>query len=147
MDLDLIEITMDREEMRPYLHEPFCLMVFETFETHYPTVGFERPWIGYFFSDGNQVVATGGFKGRPTGGKVEIAYGTVPRMEGQGYASKVCEMLVHRAISEVPNILVTARTLMEENASTKILKKNGFRCVGVVNDLEDGEVWEWHLIN
>jgi hypothetical protein len=33
--------------------------------------------------------------------------------------------------------------LPEENFSTKILKKNGFKFSGVVNDAEDGDVWEW----
>jgi [ribosomal protein S5]-alanine N-acetyltransferase len=36
-----------------------------------------------------------------------------------------------------------ARTLMEENYSTRILRKNGFECLGIVNDPDDGDVWEW----
>jgi hypothetical protein len=33
--------------------------------------------------------------------------------------------------------------LPEENASTSILKKNGFVMLGTVWDDEDGNVWEW----
>ena len=36
---------------------------------------------------------------------------------------------------------------MEENASTKVLKKNSYEFVGVVIDPEDGEVWEWKFKN
>jgi hypothetical protein len=39
--------------------------------------------------------------------------------------------------------VITARTLPEENHSTKILRKNSFTFVGSVMDPEDGEVWEW----
>jgi len=33
--------------------------------------------------------------------------------------------------------------LAEENFSTSILRKNNFLLMGVVNDPEDGDVWEW----
>lgn len=36
---------------------------------------------------------------------------------------------------------------MEENASTKVLKKNNYEFVSVVTDPEDGEVWEWKFNN
>lgn len=38
-----------------------------------------------------------------------------------------------------------SQTLPEENASTSILKKLGFRLVGTVEHPEDGPVWEWEL--
>lgn len=41
--------------------------------------------------------------------------------------------------------LVTAQTLPEENASTSVLKKNGFRPIGPVQAPEDGTVWQWEL--
>ena len=46
-----------------------------------------------------------------------------------------------------PTIQIIARTLMEDNASTKVLKKNDYKIEGVVTDPEDGEVWEWRFIN
>jgi len=55
----------------------------------------------------------------------------------------MCRLLVELALKTDPNLRITARTLMEENASTKILKKNGFQFVGSVIDPDDGEVWEW----
>jgi hypothetical protein len=44
-----------------------------------------------------------------------------------------------------PAIRITARTLQDGYASIKILKKNGFECLGIVHDEEDGEVLEWEL--
>ena len=44
------------------------------------------------------------------------------------------------------SIRITARTLMENNASTQILRKNGFEFKGIVFDEEDGDVWEWELV-
>jgi hypothetical protein len=42
-----------------------------------------------------------------------------------------------------PKLIITARTLVEHNYSTKILQRNGFRLLGNVWDKEDGDVWEW----
>lgn len=53
-----------------------------------------------------------------------------------------CAALVHIAKSFDPELMVTARTLPEQNASKSILRKNGFDLQGVVLDDEDGEVWE-----
>ncbi len=38
---------------------------------------------------------------------------------------------------------VVAHTLPEANASTRILDRIGFACVGTVVDPEDGPVWRW----
>lgn len=43
----------------------------------------------------------------------------------------------------VTNII--AHTLGEENASTKVLTKCGFRKVEEINDPEDGVIWQWRL--
>jgi hypothetical protein len=40
-------------------------------------------------------------------------------------------------------VKITARTLPQRNFSTKILEKNEFEFAGIVNDPEDGDVWEW----
>jgi hypothetical protein len=44
-----------------------------------------------------------------------------------------------------PTLLIAAQTLPEENASTTILRKLGFRLHGSVQHPEDGEIWEWRL--
>ena len=40
---------------------------------------------------------------------------------------------------------VTAKTLPQENPSTRILRRLGFDLEGPVMDEEDGEVWRWRL--
>ncbi len=142
--LDIVPIMPEKYLMDDYLQNAFCKEVFASVKEYYGKVGIRRPWLCYFFLKDKHVVATGGFKGPPKNDRVEIAYGTLPQYEGQGFASTVCHLLVQIALKASPYLLVTARTLMEENASTRILKKNGFSFFGPVSDPEDGQVWEWH---
>ena len=41
------------------------------------------------------------------------------------------------------NVKIIAKTLPENNASTRILIKNGFVFVCPINDEDDGNVWLW----
>lgn len=82
------------------------------------------------------------FKGPPTDGTVEIAYGVDPDHRCKGYATEAAEALTNFAFAEnVP--LVCAHTLPEANASTHVLTKCGFQKLGEVIDPEDGLVWRW----
>jgi ribosomal-protein-alanine N-acetyltransferase len=112
---------------------------------YYPKIGFNKPWVGYFFFKNSQVVGTGGFTGQPQGCKVEIAYWTFKAFEGQGIASFVCKQLIAIAKETEPNIIVTAKTAPEYNASTKVLQKNGFIFTEIVQDDEIGDAWLWTL--
>ncbi|MCA9392840.1 MAG: GNAT family N-acetyltransferase [Candidatus Omnitrophica bacterium] len=109
----------------------------------YQKVGYIPPWICYFAYDRKQCTGTCGFKYPPRENKVEIAYFTFPGFEGKGYASEMVKELIQLANSSDANITITARTLCEKNASTRILEKSGFQLIGEVNDEEDGIVWEW----
>jgi [ribosomal protein S5]-alanine N-acetyltransferase len=107
------------------------------------------PWRhGFFIVDAQrkEVVGTAGFKGPPDAdGVVEIAYGVAPEYQGRGYATEAANALVEFALSD-PNVrTVRAHTLPEQNASTRVLTKNGFRHLGEVMDPEDGRVWRWEL--
>ena len=86
-----------------------------------------------------------GYKGKPKDGKVEIAYGTFKKYEGQGIGTEICRQLVLRSLQTDPAVRITARTLQDGYASMTILKKNGFECLGIVYDDEDGDVLEWEL--
>lgn len=110
---------------------------------YYKVIGFTQPWIGYFAIKDKRVVGTGGYKGAPKNQTVEIAYSTFPDFEGQGIGTEICYALVELAQQTNASIRITARTLPEWNASTRILQKNQFVCLGSVIDPEDGEVWEW----
>ena len=63
----------------------------------------------------------GGFKEPPQNGRVQIACCTAPAL------------------------VIAAQTLPEENASTSILRKPGFRLDGEVIHPEDGRIREWRL--
>jgi hypothetical protein len=55
----------------------------------------------------------------------------------------MCKKLIEIAQNENKEITITARTLPEINASTKVLIKNGFINNGIILDADDGEVYEW----
>ncbi len=55
----------------------------------------------------------------------------------------MAERLRSIAKAAAPNVCVTAQTLPEENASTRVLRKLGFVLKGSVIDPGEGTVWEW----
>jgi len=95
--------------------------------------------------DGEEIIGAGGYKGKPKDGKVEIAYGTFKKHEGQGIGTEICRQLVLLSLRTDPAIRITARTFQDGHASMGILKKNGFVCLGIVYDEDDGNVLEWEL--
>jgi [ribosomal protein S5]-alanine N-acetyltransferase len=119
----------------------------------YKKTGFVPPWLGYLALDGKKVVGTCAFKSpaKETKGRVrrdvrvEIAYFTFPDFEGRGYAKAMAAELVKVAFTFEPDMVIFARTLPQENASTSVLKHNGFRFAGAVDDPDDGLVWQWEL--
>jgi ribosomal-protein-alanine N-acetyltransferase len=111
----------------------------------------ERPadhaWWMYFFV-GERVgalVGSGGYKGPPVDGGVEIGYEIGPQWRGRGYATAAVAALVQRARSSGSVDVVTAHTLGQENASVAVLRRNGFVRSGEVADPEHGVIWSWSL--
>ncbi len=109
----------------------------------YKRVGFSPPWICYYVKQGDELVGCAGIKGKPVNGTIEIAYGTFEYFRNQGIGSGICKILVKLSLKTDPSVRITARTLAENNFSTKILKKNRFKFLGGVYDPEDGNLWEW----
>jgi [ribosomal protein S5]-alanine N-acetyltransferase len=143
----LLPIDIDETKNAKFRNNQECVEILNVYPDYYQRVGYNKPWIGYFATvDGHEMVGGGGFKGQPQDGKVEIAYGTFKKYEGQGIGTEICRQLVLLSLQTDPSIRITARTLLENNASAQILKRNGFACTGMVFDEEDGEVWEWELI-
>jgi len=105
------------------------------------------PWIHGFAliqRADNAVVGSCGFKGPPNAdGAVEIAYGIDPNYRGNGYATEAAQALVTYAFKNSKVHMVSAHTLPETNASTRVLVKCGFKQVGEVIDPDDGPVWRW----
>jgi [ribosomal protein S5]-alanine N-acetyltransferase len=141
--MQLLTIKENLEDNHDFLSNAACQETLEMSVLFFKSIGYHPPWVGYYAMKNNTLVGTGAFKGRPLFGKVEIAYGTFPEYRQLGYGSEICQQLVQLALQTDPSVLITARTLREENYSTKILKKNGFHFAGTVVDPDDGEVWEW----
>ena len=141
--MKLLAIEND-ETLNKDFTNPECIEILSVFRDLYIKVGFEKPWIGYFASsDNNEIIGVAGFKGKPKNGKVEISYGTFNNYQQQGIGTELCHQLVLLSLQKDKKVKITARTLPENNASTRILKKNGFEFSGPVWDEDDGNVWEW----
>lgn len=140
----LLPIDLDVSLNSKFTKNPECNDVLSAYPGYYNRVGYDKPWIGYFATvNGNDIIGCGGYKGKPRDGKIEIAYGTFKNFEGQGIGTEICRQLVLLSLQTDPSVKITARTFLENNASTVILKRNGFICIGIVYDEDDGNVWEW----
>jgi [ribosomal protein S5]-alanine N-acetyltransferase len=144
--MQLLPIELDESKNVNLRKHPECAEVLEMYPEYYRKIGFQKPWIGYLASpDGEVIVGMAGFKGGPKNSTVEIAYHVFPAHEGQGVGTEICRELVQIAQQTDPTVRVTARTLPDGQASIRILQKNGFVCLGVVQDEDDGEVLEWEF--
>ncbi len=141
--MQLIPIKETIEQNKDLSQNPICSEILPITIEFYKRVGFEPPWIGYFVQDNGCLVGSAGFKGPPIHGTVEIAYATFEGHRNKGIGTKVCKLLVAASMNAEPEIKITARTISEENFSTRVLQNNNFRLLGTVMDPEDGEVWEW----
>jgi ribosomal-protein-alanine N-acetyltransferase len=139
----LLPIKKELAENQEFIHNPLCKDSLEMSIDFYKKVGFVPPWICYYVAIDDQLVGSAGIKGPPVNGKIEIAYGTMESFRNQGIGTQICKTLVALSLKTDPSILITARTLPENNFSVKILQKNDFAFAGTVIDPEDGEVWEW----
>ena len=141
--MELIPIGATLEENKLFSDHPDCQTNLPMTIEFFNRIGYTPPWIGYFAKIDDRIVGGAAFKGGPQEGKVEIAYGTFPAYQRQGIGSEMCRQLVLIALQTNPGIKITARTLEQESYSTRILKKNGFVCIGTILDEEDGIVLEW----
>ena len=142
----MVLLPIDQNEVKNsvFREHQECVDILAVYPGFYERVGYNVPWIGYFVSiDGSEIIGSGGYKGKPADGKVEIAYGTFKNYEGRGWGTRICRELVLLALKTDDSIRITARTLKDGHASIRILEKNGFECLGPVIDPEDGEVLEW----
>ena len=138
--MELIPIQETLEENASILGDATYQEVLSMTIEFYKRVGFHPPWIGYTAHHNNNLVGTAGFKGKPVGGQVEIAYGTFEQYQKQGIGTQICKLLVDLSLKKDPSIIITARTLPEKNYSTRILEKNNFEWMGIVDDPDDGPV-------
>lgn len=92
----------------------------------------------------NTVIGFGGYKGPPADGEVEIGYSIAPDFQRQGHATTAARLLVDHAWV-AGCTLVSAHTLPEPNASTRVLQRCGFVRADDFEDPEIGTVWRWEL--
>jgi RimJ/RimL family protein N-acetyltransferase len=109
----------------------------------YSRVGWVRPWIGYLAIEQEVCLGTCAFTHAPKDNTVEIAYYTFPGHEGRGAATRMASSLISLAKEHAPEVVITAHTLPEENASTRILRKTGFVLAGPRVHEVDGPIWVW----
>lgn len=142
-ELVLLPIAESMEENQTFISIPDCIETLKMSVEYYHRIGYQPPWIGYFVQIGDQLVGSAGYKGPPREGRIEISYGVFEPFQNQGIGASICRTLTRLALESHPPVLVTARTLPENNYSSRILEKNGFRNRGIVIDPDDGPVWEW----
>jgi Acetyltransferase (GNAT) domain len=143
---ELVQCDAAGDPIRPFgLMSPALGELCSASAALYAKIGFEPPWVSYVAVSKGEPVGGGAFVGKPKDGFVEIAYFTMEQFQGRGFASRTAGLLVRIARETAPGVTVTAKTLRESNASTKILERLGFRQVRDVMDDEAGLVWEWHL--
>ena len=76
------------------------------------------------------LIGSGGYKGPPADGTVEVGYGIVSDHRRQGYASEAVRGLLARAFLMAEVRRVIAETLPELTASIGVLRKCGFELIG-----------------
>jgi ribosomal-protein-alanine N-acetyltransferase len=143
--LELKIININENQTNEVYSSTDCQELITSMLDYYSKIGFNKPWVGYFVIKNNQVVGTGSFTGQPKDGKVEIAYWTFKKFEGQGIASFTCKQLISISKKADHTITITAKTAPERNASTKILQNNGFEFYRKVQDDDIGDAWLWTL--
>jgi [ribosomal protein S5]-alanine N-acetyltransferase len=101
------------------------------------------PWVHGFsvvHRESGAAIGSGGFKGPPATGVVEIAYAVDSEYRSRGYATEIADALVTYALSLAEVDVVRAHTLPENRASQRVLAKCRFEHVGDVVDPDDGLV-------
>jgi len=145
MNLQLSPISLNEDKTKAIYASDDCQMLLQMWEEFYPAIGFHLPWVGYVVKQNDTIIGSCAFTGPPKNNKVELSYWTFKQHEGKGIASFACKELIKLARAAKPDVIITAKTAPEHNASTKILQKNGFVFSGVVQDHEIGDAWEWVL--
>ncbi len=80
---------------------------------------------------GRFLIGSAGFQGKPSSdGTVVIGYSVLKEAQGRGYATEAVKGLVSWAFEHPEVSRVTAETLPELVASTRVLEKNGFANIG-----------------
>ncbi|HEV8224513.1 MAG TPA: GNAT family protein [Rubrobacteraceae bacterium] len=94
-------------------------------------------WLGWYVVTHDappMLVAGAGFLGPPEDGTVEIGYSVVAEARGAGYATEIVGALVRRAFESDLVQRVVAETNATNEASQRVLERNGFTPAGPGRD-------------
>jgi len=108
----------------------------------------EKNWWTYFpvYKKENKLIGSGGYKGKPTtDGIVELGYEIMSDYRNRGIATEMTKGLIENAFRDEKVKSIIAHTLGQDNPSTKVLRKCGFKKVEEINDPNDGLIWKWEL--
>lgn len=141
--MKLVPIKEYLHENEEFIKNPECRELVEMTVEFYERVGYLPPWICYFVEEDGVIIGSAGIKGKPINGAIEIAYGTMEKYQNKGIGTGICKLLVDLSLKTDSSVTVTARTLPENKFSCRVLERNNFTCVGIVDDPEDGDVLEW----
>lgn len=102
----------------------------------------------FLFVEGSlpRAVGSGGFKGAPVNGRVEIGYGVAEEYRGRGLATEAVSELVRLAFLQANVVAVFAETAVDNGPSQRVVEKAGFRRTGERDAGEDGVVYQWLLV-
>jgi len=103
-------------------------------------------WCSFFLfvnEKEGHAVGSGGFRGVPTNGRVEIGYGVAPTQRGKGAATAATLVMVSQAFAHAGVAEVFAETSVDNVPSRRVVEKAGFQHVGRRESQSDGLVDQW----
>ncbi len=127
----------------PELFDPDVTGQFAEAMAHLASQPQSAPWCGYIGKRNGVSVGFGGFQTVLTDTRdIEIGYLTFPHHVGTGVAKAIAAQMLVIARENGAKAVI-AHTLCEENASTGVLRANGFVRDGEGFDEDEGTVWRW----
>jgi [ribosomal protein S5]-alanine N-acetyltransferase len=106
-----------------------------------PSIWFS-PFV-FLLSNPARAVGSGGFKGDPASGRVEIGYGVAEACRGRGIATTAVQQLCVLGLRQHDVIEVYAESAADNRASRRVLEKALFHRIGERETNEDGCVDRW----
>ena len=91
------------------------------------------------------LIGSGGYKGPPENGIVEIGYALAPEVRNRGYATELANGLISNAWLCHDVSVIQAHTTAGEHASVSVLRKCGFTLADNLLDNREGSIWKWIL--
>lgn len=98
--------------------------------------------LGFFtviLKDTHKSIGTSTALQREKSGFVDIGYGFLPKGRGNGYATEATKLIIEYVRKTFQQEKVYAFTMPHNKASQKLLKKIGFKFIGMKKVFENGE--------